>query len=257
MQLLRVPGDLPVQRRPLTVAGACRPGPRARRSSAVARRARRLGAVVEADNLEALRGAPGRLRGPRLRRPAVRDGRAAPARLDPHRGRRADAPRASAAATYRYEVVSRPGLGGRPAARRAPRGAPRAPGRGPPRARAARLAVPARRLADGPPRAAAAGRGVRRRSGSSTRSCGRTTTAAGPRDRWPRKHDTILWYAKGDPWLFDRDAIDRVPYLAPGLVGPEKAARGKLPTDVWWMTIVPPGSRGAHRLPDAEARPAP
>jgi site-specific DNA-methyltransferase (adenine-specific) len=64
-----------------------------------------------------------------------------------------------------------------------------------------------------------------------------------PRDRWPRKHDTILWYAKGDRWLFDREAIDRVPYLAPGLVGPEKAARGKLPTDVWWMTIVPPGSR--------------
>jgi len=62
------------------------------------------------------------------------------------------------------------------------------------------------------------------------------------RDRWPRKHDTILWYAKGDHWLFDREAVDRIPYLAPGLVGPEKAARGKLPTDVWWMTIVPPGS---------------
>ncbi len=63
------------------------------------------------------------------------------------------------------------------------------------------------------------------------------------RDRWPRKHDTILWYAKGDAWVFERDAIDRIPYLAPGLVGPEKAARGKLPTDVWWLTIVPPGSR--------------
>jgi site-specific DNA-methyltransferase (adenine-specific) len=62
------------------------------------------------------------------------------------------------------------------------------------------------------------------------------------RDRWPRKHDTILWYARGEEWTFERDAIDRVPYLAPGLVGPEKAARGKLPTDVWWMTIVPPGS---------------
>jgi site-specific DNA-methyltransferase (adenine-specific) len=62
------------------------------------------------------------------------------------------------------------------------------------------------------------------------------------RDRWPRKHDTILWYAKGDRWLFDRDAVDRIPYMAPGLVGPDKAARGKLPTDVWWMTIVPPGS---------------
>ena len=63
------------------------------------------------------------------------------------------------------------------------------------------------------------------------------------RDRWPRKHDTILWYAKGDAWVFERDAVDRIPYLAPGLVGPEKAARGKLPTDVWWMTIVPPGGR--------------
>ena len=62
------------------------------------------------------------------------------------------------------------------------------------------------------------------------------------RDRWPRKHDTILWYARGEAWRFERDAIDRIPYLAPGLVGPEKAARGKLPTDVWWMTIVPPGS---------------
>ncbi len=61
-------------------------------------------------------------------------------------------------------------------------------------------------------------------------------------DRWPRKHDTILWYAKGDAWIFERDAIDRIPYMAPGLVGPEKASRGKLPTDVWWMTIVPPGS---------------
>jgi site-specific DNA-methyltransferase (adenine-specific) len=62
------------------------------------------------------------------------------------------------------------------------------------------------------------------------------------RDRWARKHDTILWYAKGERWRFERDAIDRIPYLAPGLVGPDKAARGKLPTDVWWMTIVPPGS---------------
>ncbi len=60
-----------------------------------------------------------------------------------------------------------------------------------------------------------------------------------PRDRWPRKHDTILWYARGDAWTFDRDAIDRIPYMAPGLVGPEKVSRGKLPTDVWWMTIVP------------------
>jgi site-specific DNA-methyltransferase (adenine-specific) len=64
-----------------------------------------------------------------------------------------------------------------------------------------------------------------------------------PRDRWPRKHDTILWYAKGERWTFNRDDVDRIPYMAPGLVGPEKAARGKLPTDVWWMTIVPTNSR--------------
>jgi site-specific DNA-methyltransferase (adenine-specific) len=62
------------------------------------------------------------------------------------------------------------------------------------------------------------------------------------RDRWPRKHDSILWYAKGDSWTFNRDEIDRIPYMAPGLVGPAKAARGKLPTDVWWMTIVPTNS---------------
>ncbi len=59
------------------------------------------------------------------------------------------------------------------------------------------------------------------------------------RDRWPRKHDNILWYSKTDSWVFNRDEIDRLPYMAPGLVGPDKAARGKLPTDVWWMTIVP------------------
>ncbi len=64
-----------------------------------------------------------------------------------------------------------------------------------------------------------------------------------PRDRWPKKHDNILWYAKGQNWTFNRDNIDRIPYMAPGLVGPEKAARGKLPTDVWWMTIVPTNSK--------------
>ncbi len=61
-----------------------------------------------------------------------------------------------------------------------------------------------------------------------------------PKNRWPAKHDTILWYAR-DPskYVFDYDAMDRIPYMAPGLVGPEKAARGKTPTDVWWHTIVP------------------
>ena len=57
--------------------------------------------------------------------------------------------------------------------------------------------------------------------------------------KWPPKHDTILWYAK-DPahYTFNREAIDRIPYMAPGLVGKEKAALGKLPTDTWWHTIV-------------------
>lgn len=63
------------------------------------------------------------------------------------------------------------------------------------------------------------------------------------KDIWPRKHDNILWYAKGDQWKFNSDGIDRLPYMAPGLVTPEKAARGKMPTDVWWMTIVPTNSR--------------
>lgn len=64
------------------------------------------------------------------------------------------------------------------------------------------------------------------------------------RDRWPAKHDTILVYVRTPGHhFFDRDAIDRIPYLAPGLVGPEKAARGKLPTDVWWQSIVGTNSR--------------
>jgi site-specific DNA-methyltransferase (adenine-specific) len=65
-----------------------------------------------------------------------------------------------------------------------------------------------------------------------------------PKNRWPAKHDNILYYVK-DPahFTFNRDDIDRIPYMAPGLVGPEKAARGKLPTDTWWQTIVPPGGR--------------
>ena len=58
--------------------------------------------------------------------------------------------------------------------------------------------------------------------------------------KWPPKHDNILVYVK-DPenYTFNADAIERIPYMAPGLVGPEKAARGKLPTDTWWHTIVP------------------
>lgn len=61
------------------------------------------------------------------------------------------------------------------------------------------------------------------------------------KSRWPSKHDTILVYVK-DPkkYHFDSAEVDREPYMAPGLVTPEKRAKGKLPTDVWWHTIVSP-----------------
>ncbi len=67
-----------------------------------------------------------------------------------------------------------------------------------------------------------------------------------PKDRWPAKHDVILVYVRTPgQHLFNRDEIERIPYMAPGLVTPEKAARGKLPTDVWWHTIVP--TNGAEK----------
>jgi site-specific DNA-methyltransferase (adenine-specific) len=69
---------------------------------------------------------------------------------------------------------------------------------------------------------------------------------ARPRRRWPAKHDTILVYVRDlDAYHFDAEEVDREPYMAPGLVTAEKAARGKLPTDVWWHTIVP--TRGAEK----------
>lgn len=63
------------------------------------------------------------------------------------------------------------------------------------------------------------------------------------KNKWSAKHDNILWYAK-DPkhYTFNYDDMPRIPYMAPELVGPEKAARGKTPTDVWWHTIVSPNS---------------
>jgi len=67
---------------------------------------------------------------------------------------------------------------------------------------------------------------------------------AKPRRRWPAKHDTILVYVRAPGrHHFDADAVEREPYMAPGLVGAEKAARGKRPTDVWFHTIVPTNSR--------------
>jgi site-specific DNA-methyltransferase (adenine-specific) len=67
---------------------------------------------------------------------------------------------------------------------------------------------------------------------------------AKPRTRWPAKHDTILVYVR-DParYLFDAEAVDREPYMAPGLVTPEQRERGKRPTDVIWHTIVSPTGR--------------
>ncbi len=64
-----------------------------------------------------------------------------------------------------------------------------------------------------------------------------------PKTKWPPKHDNILLYAK-DPsnYVFNYEDIERIPYMTPGLVSPAKAARGKLPTDTWWHTIVPTNS---------------
>jgi site-specific DNA-methyltransferase (adenine-specific) len=77
-----------------------------------------------------------------------------------------------------------------------------------------------------------------------------------PRDRWPAKHDTIFFYAKqAGLHVFNVDEIDRIPYMAPGLVGPEKAARGKLPTDTWWHTIVSP--TGKEKLGYPTQKPLP
>lgn len=64
------------------------------------------------------------------------------------------------------------------------------------------------------------------------------------RSRWPAKHDNILWYARNPKdYVFNFDAMDRIPYMAPGLVSAEKRERGKTPTDTWWMTIVPTNSK--------------
>ncbi|HLY49212.1 MAG TPA: site-specific DNA-methyltransferase [Solirubrobacteraceae bacterium] len=67
---------------------------------------------------------------------------------------------------------------------------------------------------------------------------------AKPRRRWPAKHDTILVYVRTPgAHHFDVDAVEREPYMAPGLVSAEKALRGKRPTDVWFHTIVPTNGR--------------
>lgn len=73
--------------------------------------------------------------------------------------------------------------------------------------------------------------------------------------RWSPKHDNILWYAK-DPknYTYNYEVIDRIPYMAPGLVGKEKARQGKTPTDVWWNTIVSPTGNEKTGYPTQKPR---
>lgn len=74
--------------------------------------------------------------------------------------------------------------------------------------------------------------------------------------KWPAKHDNILWYCKDpDNYVFNYDQLDRIPYMAPGLVGPEKAARGKTPTDTWWHTIVSPNGKEKTGYPTQKPLP--
>jgi len=73
--------------------------------------------------------------------------------------------------------------------------------------------------------------------------------------KWPAKHDNILWYAKEPTnYQFHLEECDRIPYMAPSLVGPEKAARGKTPTDTWWHTIVSPNGREKTGYPTQKPR---
>jgi len=77
-----------------------------------------------------------------------------------------------------------------------------------------------------------------------------------PKNRWPAKHDNILvWAKKKGSHVFNVDDIDREPYMAPGMVGPEKAARGKLPTDCWWHTIVSPTGKEKTGYPTQKPLP--
>ncbi len=73
--------------------------------------------------------------------------------------------------------------------------------------------------------------------------------------KWPTKHDNILWYAKNpDDYQFHLEECDRIPYMAPGLVGREKAEQGKTPTDTWWHTIVSPNGREKTGYPTQKPR---
>lgn len=74
--------------------------------------------------------------------------------------------------------------------------------------------------------------------------------------KWPAKHDNILVYVKNPKkYYFNSDAVDREPYMAPELVTKEKAKKGKLPTDVWWHTIVSPNSKEKTGYPSQKPLP--
>ena len=76
------------------------------------------------------------------------------------------------------------------------------------------------------------------------------------RNRWPAKHDNILVYVKDRRrYTFNYDDLDRIPYMAPGLVGPDKARRGKTVTDTWWHTIVSPQSNERTGYPTQKPLP--
>lgn len=67
---------------------------------------------------------------------------------------------------------------------------------------------------------------------------------------WPKKHDTILVYTKTKDYTFNWEAIERIPYMAPGLQkDPQRALDGKVPTDVWWMSIVGTQSKERNGYP--------
>ncbi|MEI6972463.1 MAG: site-specific DNA-methyltransferase [bacterium] len=73
--------------------------------------------------------------------------------------------------------------------------------------------------------------------------------------KWPTKHNNILWYARNPAnFQFNLEECDRIPYMAPGLVGPEKAAKGKTPTDTWWHTIVSPHGHEKTGYPTQKPR---
>ena len=75
------------------------------------------------------------------------------------------------------------------------------------------------------------------------------------RKRWSAKHDNLLWYVKNPKrYTFQYDQIDRIPYMAPRLVRPEKVAQGKTPTDVWWNTIVSPTGKEKTGYPTQKPR---